>query len=463
MSTTSNSQPVQVERYSLFTALCMIVGICIGSGIFFKTDNILVATGGNVALGVMMFVIASTTIVFGGLTLARFAAKTDGHGGPIAYAEKFLGPHRLTFIGWHFTFLYFPVVTAIVCWVVGVYATMSFGLPTTFGAQMLVGLLFMLACFAWNVLWPKLGGYLQNATTLAKVLPLVVVGIVGMLFADPVATLAAGAKAAPAAGLGWVAAAAPIAFAFDGWSAAAGIAPELKNAKRNLPLALTLGPLLILVLYVAYFLGVSCYLGPEQVMAAGDASLSLLFAKLFGPGAAALPNVIALIAVAGTANGLILTYLRMPFAMALHDEMPCSKRVRRINPTLNFPLASALVALGMTLFWFLVHYVVTTLGLLPNGDISEVGVSMTLLILPVFYIEALLHDPAGEFHGSKRVVRAIAPVAALVSSLAIGLSSISDPSRWPFVAAHVAVLAIATLLVQRKFAGNGKKTRAAEA
>ena len=41
------------RRYGLFTAITMIIGICIGSGIFFKSDNILVATGGSVPLGIL--------------------------------------------------------------------------------------------------------------------------------------------------------------------------------------------------------------------------------------------------------------------------------------------------------------------------------------------------------------------------------------------------------------------------
>lgn len=445
------NQTVHVERYTLTTALCMIVGICIGSGIFFKSDNILIATGGNVALGVAMFLLAATTIVFGGLTLARFASRTDGAGGPIAYAERFLGPHRLTFVGWHFTFLYLPMVTAIICWVVGVYACMTFGLDGTFAQQMGIGLAFLLACCVWNVCWPTLGGYVQNITTVAKVAPLVVVLVVGLIFGQPAQHIAHGIETAGSAGTGWIAAAAPIAFAFDGWSAAASIAPELKNAKRNLPLALTIGPAIILVLYVGYFLGVSCTLGPQTVMAAGDASLSLLFVELFGEGAATLPNLIALIAVVGTANGLVLSLLRMPYALALHDEIPCSKAVMRMNKTLKFPLVSAAIALGTTLFWMAVHAVVTTFNLLPNGDISEVSVGLTLLVLPLFYVQALIHDPAGPAPSfGARVRRAVAPAIAIASSLAIGLSSISDPTRWPFVAAHIITLAIATHLMGRR-------------
>ncbi|MFR3451661.1 MAG: amino acid permease [Collinsella sp.] len=191
-----NADAAPVKRYSLFTAICLIVGICIGSGIFFKSDNILIATDGNVALGVAMMLLAATTIVFGGLTLARFAARTTGHGGLIAYAEEFLGPRRAAFIGWNFTFLYMPIVCSVLSWVVGVYACMTFNLPGTFAWQMGIGLVFLLACTAWNILWPTLSGYFQNLTTLAKALPLVLVGVIGLMVNDPVAQLSSDIAAA---------------------------------------------------------------------------------------------------------------------------------------------------------------------------------------------------------------------------------------------------------------------------
>ena len=452
--TAAGTHGAHVERYSLATALSLIVGISIGSGIFFKSDNILVATGGNVTLGVAMFLLAATTIVFGGLTLARFASQTAGAGGPIAYAERFLGPRRLTFIGWNFTFVYLPIVTAVICWVVGVYACMAFGLPGDFWLQLAIGIAFLLACFVWNVLWPSLGGWFANATTLFKVLPLIVVGVVGFAFADPAAYLAEGIGRAPSAGAGWVVAAAPIAFAFDGWTAAAGIAPEIRNSKRNLPIALVAGPAIILALYIAYFVGISCYLGPEEVMAAGDASLSLLFARLFGPEAGAWPNLIAFIAVAGTANGLVLSILRMPYALALAGEVPHPEPLLKVNRTLRFPLASALVALGSVLFWMAAHAFVTVNGLLPNGDISEIAVALNLFIMPLFYVQAILHDPAGPAPArAARIRRAIVPALATASSLAVGVSSFADPARWPYLALLVAILAAVTVIMRKRPAG----------
>ena len=64
------------EEYGLFTAIAMIVGIVIGSGIFFKSDNILVYTNGSIIKGVAVFVIAAIGIIFGSLAIAVLATKT---------------------------------------------------------------------------------------------------------------------------------------------------------------------------------------------------------------------------------------------------------------------------------------------------------------------------------------------------------------------------------------------------
>ena len=58
--------PMKQKKYGLPTAITMIVGIVIGSGIFFKSDNILVYTGGNVAIGILVFSLAAISIIFGG-------------------------------------------------------------------------------------------------------------------------------------------------------------------------------------------------------------------------------------------------------------------------------------------------------------------------------------------------------------------------------------------------------------
>ena len=465
------------KRYSLVTALCMIIGICIGSGIYFKADNMLIATGGSVALGVAMFCIASVVIVFGGLALSVYAARSEAAGGLLSYADTYLPKPLARAFNWNFAILYLPAISAVLSWVVGVYFCMVFGLDGAFGkgnafaVQMVFGLVFFLICSLWNVFAPKLSGYFQNATTLIKMLPLAAVGVAGIEVGTVAGeAVADSASASGVDGLAWFAAAAPIAFSFDGWSMSTGIAPELRDSRRNLPRALVVAPLVVLALYLAYFVGLSTVLGPQTVMSAGDGSLGLFFSSLFGPGAATLPNVIALVSVMGSVNGVVLSMLRMPYALAQRGDFPFAERVARVSPRVGFPVWSAVAGVAMTLAWMAVHVVATMGDLIPNGDISEVSVAFNMVLFCALFVRvpALRRGQgvgaagageagaaaaaagsgsvaaAGEADGTAGVGAfrgVVAPVLATVGSLFVGGSALMSPGRWEFVAVYLVLLA----------------------
>ena len=443
------------RRYSLLTAICLIMGICIGSGIFFKSDNVLVATGGSIGLGVVMFCLAATYIVFGGLCLSLFAARTDGAGGLVDYAARFASPRFARLIGLHYAFIYLPSISAVIFWVAGVYACMVLGLPGTLTNQMAIGFALMLACSATNALAPRLSGWAQNALAVVKVAPLVAVGAVGLLavlggWAQAGAGVSGVSSTAGsgADGLAWLAAAAPIAFSFDGWPAATSIAPELRDARRNLPIALVAAPLAILALYLAYFVGISVTLGPATVMEAGDGSLALLFSRLFGERAAAWPNLIALLAVLGTGNGLVLSLQRLPQALGLRGDIPgrAGAWLARESGRLRFPTNSALVATAAMLAWSCVHAVVQAGGLIPNGDVSEVSVCLAMLLMLPYFAAAWRLRAAG---GAGVLRGRVAPVLAGACCLFVGLSGLAEPVRAAFVVLELAVL----LAVARACAG----------
>ena len=133
--------------YRLPTAIAMIVGICIGSGIFFKSDNILIATGGNVPLGILVFLLGAVGIIFGGLSIGQLAARTAQPGGLIAYAAEFVGPGFTGGVGWFQVFFYFPTLVAAVSRAAGHYFCSLFSIPDTLETQCLVGFLFFTLCF----------------------------------------------------------------------------------------------------------------------------------------------------------------------------------------------------------------------------------------------------------------------------------------------------------------------------
>jgi len=88
------------RKFGFLTTIAMIVGIVIGSGIFYRTDDILNAVGGDVLLGVVAFVIGGLGIVFGGLSIAALAKRDEHVGGVITYCEMVWGKQIGYLAGW---------------------------------------------------------------------------------------------------------------------------------------------------------------------------------------------------------------------------------------------------------------------------------------------------------------------------------------------------------------------------
>ena len=330
------------NEYGLFTAITMIVGIVIGSGIFFKSDNILIATGGSIALGVLVFFIAAIAIIFGSLTISQLASRSSKEGGLISYAEEYYNKSTSCAFGWFQTFLYFPTLISVVSWVAGIYICILFGIEGTLEIQMLIGLLIMIFLFVMNTLSAKLGGIFQNASTIMKLVPLVLISIAGLIFGDTSNISLSDITAMKSTG--WIAAIAPIAFSFDGWIVSTSISHEIKDSKRNLPKALIIAPIFILIVYVLYFIGISIYIGPETIMSLGDAHVDLAANNLLGPWGAKIVLIFVIISIIGTINGMILGMIRLPHSLALRNMFPKSKKIIKINEKLLMPVNSAIVA-----------------------------------------------------------------------------------------------------------------------
>lgn len=79
------------KRYGLITAIAMVIGIVIGSGVFFKAEKVLTATGGNLTLGILAWVIGGIIMISCAYTFAVMATKYQYVNGVVDYAEATLG------------------------------------------------------------------------------------------------------------------------------------------------------------------------------------------------------------------------------------------------------------------------------------------------------------------------------------------------------------------------------------
>lgn len=418
-------------RYNLFTALAMIVGIVIGSGIFFKADDVLKYTGGNIWLGVMVFCLAAIAITFGSLSFAQFAKRTDQHGGLIGYADEFVSPHFATVIGWFQTFLYFPTIAVVVAWVVGIFLGILFELNASLELQMVIGAVWLITVYVLNIVSARLAGRFQVLATALKLVPLFVIGLVTFIkgdlstfFQSPVAQ-----DIDPVVGLAWLGAVGPIAFAFDGWVVATSISGEIKNAKRNLPLALAIAPFVILAGYLLYFVGLSSYLGNTQVMSLGDDSVGVAASQLFGETAGKVVLAFVVISVMGTVNGLVLGFTRLPYSLALAGRIPFASKLSQLSATYNMPLYSALFTLVICLFWFVVHYLTMKTGILGKMDISEISIVVSYILYLVFYYTVFTMWRQGRIGDVFSGI--VTPLLASVGSLFILFGGMQNPLFLP--------------------------------
>jgi APA family basic amino acid/polyamine antiporter len=423
----------QRREYGLFTTIAMIVGIVIGSGIFFKSDDMLGYTNGNVGLAVLVFCIAAFTIVFGCLSFSQLAALTDKPGGVITYANEFVGKRWASMFGWFQVFIYYPTLTVLISWVVGIYVSLTMGWAMDFWRFCVIGLVWFAICFLYNILSAKIGGIFQEASVIIKLIPLFAIAVGGLIFGDPIAAIQNPSPEAIQATktLGWAAAIGPIAFSFDGWVVSTAVAHEVKNSRRNVPRALVAAPLFVLAAYLMYFLGITGYLGVEQVMEMGDTAVAVAATNLIGPTFAGIIYVFVTISVMGTVNGVILGYIRLPYSLALRNAIPFSNSLKQIHPKLNMPVNSAFFAIAICGVWWVIHYLQNKYSLLINGDIAEIAIAMSYLLYIILYYQVFRLWREGKVKSVWYGV--VFPIFATLGSLFVLFGGLSNPQFIIFV------------------------------
>ncbi|MDF2587793.1 MAG: family permease [Anaerocolumna sp.] len=379
------------EHYGIFTAITMIVGIVIGSGIFFKSDDVLKSTGGNIMLGVLVLCIGAFSIIFGSLTLTELSIRTKRSGGFVGYYEEFISNKVASGFGWFQTFVYYPTLTAVVSWVAGIYTCSLFGIEQTLETQILLGFVFMVFFYAVNILSVKLGGYFQNISTIIKLVPLIGIAVFGVFFGQAHPEIPEGITLAMKSnvGIGWLAALAPIAFSYDGWIIATSITNEVKKPEKNMPLALIIGPLIVLGVYLLYFLGITNMLGTEYIMSTGNESVNKAGELLLGENGGKILLICIIISILGVVNGVTLGSLRMPQALASKKMLPNSDKIAKIHPTYGLSLGSCLISFIVSVAWLVIHYFTQKANLLGGGDISEIAIVFSYICYTLLYVKVI--------------------------------------------------------------------------
>lgn len=383
------------KKYGLITAICMVVGIVIGSGIFFKATTVFDKTNGNAVMSLAVVLAVGAVMVICSYVFATLANKFEKVNGVVDYAEATLGRRFAYYVGWFMTTMYYPILTSTLAWVSAMYTCGLVGFAVGSGEHLVLAALYLLLGYGVNALSPRLAGYFQVSTTIIKLIPiglLAIVGtIVGLVRGTTVASFAE--RIPSGSGGGFFAAVAAFAFAYEGWIIATAINSELKNSKRNLPVALILGSAIVISVYLLYFLGTVSILSPSEIVGAGGNLPSVVFTALFGsPVFGTIVMVFLVISCLGTMNGLMLGCCRGMYSLAARGEGPCPKIFSRIDEKTEMPHNSSIIGLilcGVWLFQWQIFYCKPEGSPIPDFLAWE-GDEVSIITLYAFYIPMFL-------------------------------------------------------------------------
>ncbi|MHB8381930.1 MAG: APC family permease [Candidatus Binataceae bacterium] len=332
---------------SLFDSATIVAGSMIGSGIFIVSANIVRQVGSPAAL-LAAWIVAGLMTIAGALAYGELAAMMPQAGGQYVYLREAYGQLWAFLFGWT---LLLVIQTGTIAAVAVAFARFAgvmwpaLGSKLWFGAGSFgisgerLGAIAVIAILtAANLRGLNLGKIVQNSFTTAKILSLLLIVVVGcILFPNAAAVHAnfGSAHAFMSSGAlhaGFLAAfgAAMVGslFSADAWASVTFTAAEVRNPRRDLPLALALGTGVVIVLYVLTNLAYLCELpaagvaGATGVIARGishaasDRVASAAMQVVWGRAGATLTAILVMISAFGCANGLILTGARVIYAMA---------------------------------------------------------------------------------------------------------------------------------------------------
>jgi APA family basic amino acid/polyamine antiporter len=324
------------KEIGLIEAITIVIGVVIGSGIFFKASSVF-KNAGTPMLGIAAWAIGGLITVASALTVAEVAAAIPKTGGIFVYIKELYGEKWAFLFGWMQSLIYVPGVAAALSIVFVTQAT--YFIPSiTAVQQKLLAILIIFFVMGINVLSTKLGSKVQVVATFGKLVPIFVIIIYGLVkgtahdFVAPVAGLSAtvGAAGFGAAILGTL-------WAYDGWIAVGNMAGELKNPKKDLPRSIIIGLSVVIIVYILINVSIVNIMPVSKIIAsskpASDAAVIL-----FGNSGAGLIAAGIMISIFGALNGYLMTGVRVPFAMAQDNLFPFAKLFGKVNQKYQTPI-----------------------------------------------------------------------------------------------------------------------------
>lgn len=355
------------RRLGTFSAVAVLVGSTIGSGIF-RSPAVVAQDIDTLAPFVLAWVLGGLVALAGALTFAELGGMFPRTGGIYVYVREAFGELPAFLFGWAELVILRPaaygaiaVTSAEYTWrVLGHDAGRALWVVTPPGTEPDSGLvislaqglaaLFIVVVGIVNYRGVRLGAIIQNVSTALKVAAILGLVALGLALVPdalpPIGELPVRSDHAPepgglaAFGLAMVA----VLWAYDGWSDVGFVGGEIKDPARNIPRAFIGGTALVVGLYLlidlVYLRVVPLDQMPGRPLIAADVAEALI-----GPVGAVLVAAAVAISTFGTLNGSMMTGPRVFFAMAEDDLF--FRSLAKVHPKHGTPGGAIVLSMAL--------------------------------------------------------------------------------------------------------------------
>jgi APA family basic amino acid/polyamine antiporter len=340
-----------LRRLGLLDSSLLVVGAVLGSGIF-MTTGLIAETLPSPGLILLVWLTGALITVCGALSFAELGAMFPGSGGQYIYLREAYGPGLAFFFGWGFFWViecggvaalavgfadYLEALLPGFAPGASILKFQAAGISYVLTAGQLVGAAAIIAVSAVNFFGIRIGVFFQNIFAASRTLALAGVAVLGLLI---------GRKAGIASSSDFFGglslfdfkafglAVLTVLWAYDGWYALNCTAEEVRNPRKNIPLGLILGTLIVAAVYLVLNVVYLAALPMGRIkgtLRIGEAAVG----QMFGTGAARLFAGLIALSIFGCLSASIVYGPRVFYAMAKDGLF--FKSLASIHPRFRVP------------------------------------------------------------------------------------------------------------------------------
>ncbi len=341
------------RKLGLVSAIAVLVGSVIGTGIFRSPAGI-AKNVPDESMYLLLWALGGFFALCGALTIAELAGAIPRTGGFFVYLREGWGPLPAFLFGWSELVIIRASALGAISTVFAEYFLRSLRIENQDAVHYIAAAAIVVVA-AYNIVGVSLGAFVQNLTTAAKYLALIVLVLAAFLIganhpapAPEQQTQAVGEVSTTLFGLAFIS----LLWVYDGWGDVTFVSGEVKRPERFLPLALIIGTLAVITIYILANLAYLHLLNIEQIANSKLVAADTAY-RIIGDSGVTLVSIAVMVSAFGTLNGSMMTGPRIFFAMA--DDGLFFKKIAAVHPRFKTPYVAISLAAGMAVAFVLVR------------------------------------------------------------------------------------------------------------